>query len=118
MDDSANNAAKDRRYYIPDQQYIEEHPDTIGRAFIDLAQSLNAAKADKDCFDRRVADSIEQIRDAHAFASAQRDGTLVPTAQEIAQNHQAILAARQEIFDALRDLITITRYLSRREETK
>ena len=108
MYEPADDATSDRRHIIPDHLYIAEYPDTIGRAFIDLAESLNAAKADRDWFNRRVADSIEQIRDAHAFTSAQRDGTIAPTSQEVAENHQRILAARGEIFDALQELLAIT----------
>jgi len=110
MNDWSDDAVADRRHTIPDQLYIAEYPDVIGQAFIDLAASIDAESTDKARFNRRVADSVQLIRDAQAFTAAQRDGILTPTSLEISRNQQQIVEARKEIFDAIQDLAVASRY--------
>ena len=118
MDDLSDDAVAVRRHTIPDHLYIAEHPDTMGRAFIDLADSIAPNGAARAWFHRRVADSIQHIRDDQALAAAQRDGTVFPSSEEISGSHQQAARARKEIFDALQDLLVVSCYLRRREGTK
>jgi hypothetical protein len=105
----------DRRHIIPDKQYIEEYSDEISKAFLELAASVQADDLDRHWFHQRVADSIEHIRDARAFDLARRNGEIHPTAREIAQNDKILDEARRELFTAIQELISVSRYLFLRE---